>query len=290
MFYIQLVLYGASAPIVFVSFRETRGPVILAKRVKQAGIAERSFLSGSKVTSSAVKVFVHTHVIRPAYLLCTEPVVFVFTLLSGLSYGIVFLCTQAVVQVYSANYGWAEYQGGLVQVSLAVGAFMGLLTCIVQDRFFARAATRSLATGIHESLPEVRLYASIPGSFIGLSAGLFWYGWTSYPSLHWIVPSIGLCIIGWGSVVVMQAIMIYVTDSYARYAASASAAICFGENIFAAFLPLAAMRMYTDLGFQWASSLLAFIALALSFAPVALVWKGKWIRRRSPFMREAVYD
>ena len=87
----------------------------------------------------------------------------------------------------------------------------------------------------------------------------------------------------------MQAIMMYVTDAYAKYAASASAAVCFGENIFAAFLPLAAQSMYTNLGFQWASSLLAFIALGLSFAPIVLVWKGTSIRERSPFMRKAMY-
>lgn len=90
--------------------------------------------------------------------------------------------------------------------------------------------------------------------------------------------------------VVMQAIMMYITDAYAKYAGSASAAVCFGENVFAAFLPLAAMSMYTNLGFQWASSLLGFLALALSFAPVVIVLKGADIRRRSPFMSEAVYE
>lgn len=89
--------------------------------------------------------------------------------------------------------------------------------------------------------------------------------------------------------VVMQAIMMYVTDAYARYAASASAAICFGENMFAAFLPLASQSMYTTLGFRWASSLLGFIAFVLSFAPVVLVWKGEEVRNRSPFMKESVY-
>ena len=79
----------------------------------------------------------------------------------------------------------------------------------------------------------------------------------------------------------------YITDAYAKYASSATAALCFGENIFAAFLPLASQSMYTNLGFQWASSLLAFLALVLSCAPVVLVWKGRVVRAKSPFMREA---
>lgn len=119
---------------------------------------------------------------------------------------------------------------------------------------------------------------------------LFFYGWTSHPFLPWILPAVGLAFIGFGVTVVMQAIMMYITDAYAKHAASASAAVCFGENMFAAFLPLAAQSMYTKLNFQWASSILAFIALLLSFAPIVLVWKGPYIRAHSPFMREAMYE
>lgn len=287
MLYIQLILYGVSAPVVFFTFRETRGPVILAKRAKRA---KANTYTISHVENPSIKEFIQENVVRPAYLLCTEPVVFVFTLLSGLSYGLVFISTQSVVQVFTTNYHWAEYQAGLVQTSIFVGELFGFLACLLQDHLFARAAARSSPSTADKNLPEVRLYTSIPGSFIGLAGGLFWYGWTSYSHLHWILPSIGLAIVGFGSVVVMQAIMMYVTDSYAKYAASASAAICFGENMFAAFLPLCSLRMYTDLGFQWASSLLAFVAFALSFAPVALVIWGRQIRKRSPFMLEAAYD
>jgi hypothetical protein len=143
-------------------------------------------------------------------------------------------------------------------------------------------------TGGNLHLPEVRLYLAIPSSFLGLTGGLFIYGWTSYTDLPYWAPMTGLLLIGFGSVIVMQAIMMYITDAYAKYAASASAAVCFGENIFAAFLPLASQSMYTRLGFQWASSLLAFLAFFLSFAPIMLVWKGRVIRERSPFMKEAI--
>lgn len=295
MFHIQLILYGASAPVIYFAFRETRGPAILAKRAKQArklmpqsSLAEAS--GSPSHTSISLKDFFYGNIIRPAHLLCTEPVVFFFTLLSALSYGLLFISTQSVTQIYMTNYGWAEYQAGLVQLSLVVGEFIGFLACIFQNKIFERAAAKTASGDPNPNLPEVRLYASIPGSFVGLAGGLFWYGWTSYSSLPWILPTIGLGIVGFGSVVVMQAIMMYVTDAYAKYAASASAAICFGENIFAAFLPLAALSMYTNLGFRWASSLLAFVALALSFAPVVLVLRGEDIRRRSPFMSQAVYD
>jgi MFS family permease len=289
MFYIQLMIYGASAPVIFLAFRETRGPVILSKRARKTHKLSKEASISSRHRATSLKDFIYGNVIRPFRLLFTEPVVFVFTLLSALSYGVVFISTQSVTQVYAANYGWEDYQTGLVQASIVLGEFAGFLTCLVQNRIFSRAATTH-SEQPNTRLAEVRLYLSVPGSFLGLAGGIFWYGWTSYSFLHWILPSIGLGIIGFGTMVVMQAIMMYITDAYAKYAGSASAAVCFGENVFAAFLPLAAMSMYTNLGFQWASSLLGFLALALSFAPVVIVLKGLEIRRSSPFMSEAVYE
>jgi hypothetical protein len=290
MFYIQLMIYGASAPVIFLLFRETRGPVILSKRARKTRkLAERVPVN-PRHTATSVKEFIYSNVIRPFRLLFTEPVVFVFTLLSALSYGIVFISTQSVTQVYATNYGWEDYQAGLVQASIVIGEFAGFITCLIQNRIYSHAAAAAAHSGQpNPSLPEVRLYLSIPGSFVGLTGGIFWYGWTSYRYLPWILPSVGLGFIGFGTMVVMQAIMMYITDAYTKYAGSASAAVCFGENVFAAFLPLSAMSIYTNLGFQWASSLLGFIALVLSFAPAVLVLKGEDIRRRSPFMSEAIY-
>jgi hypothetical protein len=289
MFYTQLMIYGTSTPFIFLAFRETRGPVILSKRARKTKMLAEKVSISPRHSATSIKEFIYSNIVRPFRLLFTEPVVFVFTLLSALSYGIVFISTQSVTQVFATNYGWQDYQGGLVQASLVIGEFAGFLTCLVQNKIFSRAATAHFGQA-NTHLPEVRLYLSIPCSFLGLAGGLFWYGWTSYRFLPWILPCIGLGLIGFGTMVVMQAIMMYITDAYAKYAASASAAVCFGENVFAAFLPLAAMAMYTNLGFQWASSLLAFIALALSFAPVVLVLKGEGIRKRSPFMSEAIYE
>ena len=292
IFYIQLIIYGVTFVPVLLIMRETRSSIIKAKHKKASaneGVLTVSRRNPPDVPSLSPTRFLYNTVLLPAYLLCTEPVVFFFTLLSALSYGVVFICTQSVTQVFMANYDFLEYQAGLVQASVVIGEILGGVACLFQNALYARAK-RSKPEAPEAELSEVRLYLSIPASFVGLTGGLLWYGWTSYSFLPWILPAIGLALIGCGVTVVMQAIMMYVTDAYAKYAASASAAVCFGENIFAAFLPLAAQSMYTNLGFQWASSLLAFIALLLSFAPIVLVWKGKYIRERSPFMRKAMYD
>lgn len=291
------MIYGASAPVVFLIFRETRFPVILSSRTRRNN-GKPAFAPAFAIESAlnlhnkqaSMKQFIKGNILRPFLLLTTEPVVFFFTLLSALSYGLLFIATQSVPQVFSTLYAFTEPHTGLIQASIVAGELLGFLACAcIQDPYFARASAKSAGIpGGSLQLPEVRLYLAIPASFLGLVGGLFIYGWTSYADRSYWAPTTGLLLIGFGSVVVMQAIMMYITDAYAKYAASASAAVCFGENIAAAFLPLASQGMYTRLGFHWASTLLAFLALGLSCAPIVLAWKGRVIREKSPFMREAL--
>lgn len=270
-------------------FRETRAPVIILNRTRRARKLSRDVHPGHS-KGETFKHFLKGNILRPFLLLATEPVVFFFTLLSALSYGLLFMATQSVPQVYTTLYGFTEPNAGLIQASIVVGEILGFFACaLIEDPYFARAsAGRARIAGGKLQLPEVRLYLAIPACFVGIAGGLFLYGWTSFANISYWAPAGGLMLLGFGSVVVMQAIMMYITDAYAKYAASASAAVCLGENLFAAFLPLASQSMYTNLGFHWASTLLAFLALGLSFAPIVLVWKGRVIREKSPFMREAL--
>lgn len=82
----------------------------------------------------------------------------------------------------------------------------------------------------------------------------------------------------------------YLTDAYEKYAASALSAASLGRNTFGAFLPLASGQLFSTLGFRWAGSLLGFVGLALSVVPVVLLFKGREIRAKSPFMLDSTFD
>lgn len=227
--------------------------------------------------------------VRPTRMLVTEPVVLFFGLWSAFCVGTAFMFTQSIVQVYSGLYSWDYFSTGMVQSAVVIGELVGLFASIYQDELYFRSASKNQDTP-GKPIPEARLYLSIPGSFIGLTAGLFWYAWTSYDRLPWFLPTIGLGFVGFGMATVVIAVTGYILDSYTKYAASAIAGVAFLENTFAAFLPLATQSMYRSLGFNWASSLLGFVALALSFIPLVLQAKGSDIRRKSTFMRQAAYE
>lgn len=152
--------------------------------------------------------------------------------------------TQSVAQVFSTTYGFGDPASGLVQISLFVGETAGFLACLPQNAYYQRSAARNL---VDAGVPilEARLPLSIPASLVGLAGDLFWYGWTSCPHVHWVLPAIGLAFVGFGIMVIITAVDMYITDAYTTYAGSAIAA----ENLFAAWLPLATKSMYTNLGF-----------------------------------------
>lgn len=331
IFWIEVILYGATVPLTVFGLSETRGSVIQTRKEKAASkrlavTSEREQSGHDGSTGLAASVDVLETIGRSAKLLTTEYTVFFFMLWCAFSFGLIFISTESVTQVFTTNFNFKTYQAGLVQASMFIGEFIGLALCLTSNIYYARSATfRSSAQlasvcdlhsnksareseslsgpaacqqeektghpveGNGKPIPEKALPLSIPATIVFLSGGLFVYAWTSFPSMPWIAPAVGLAMQGLAVQVIITAASIYITDSYERFAASAIAGIAFGENTFAAFLPLASLPMYTKLGFQWASSLLAFLALLLAGAPLVLAWKGRSIRERSKAIKEMAW-
>ncbi|KAI4614719.1 uncharacterized protein J4E87_009314 [Alternaria ethzedia] len=290
IFLSQIIFYSALMPVLFFLLPEVRPDVILTQRARhiRAKTGKEVYAQAEKEHTSFGEILKET-LVRPTRMLCTEGVVLSFGLWSAFCIGTAFMFTQSIVQVFSELYGWTFFGTGLVQSAVVIGELIGLVASLVQDRIYFASARRNTETP-GKPIPEARLYLSIPASFIGLSGGLFYFAWTSYSSIPWIVPSISLAFVGFGMFCSTAGVTTYVVDAYAKYAASAIAGIAFLENFMAAFLPLATQSMYRTLGFNWASSLLGFIALALSFIPLILLRFGKSIRGKSPFMSEAGYE
>lgn len=289
--YLQLIWFGALFPMYFLLFKECRGIAILAQRAKKLRREGKMAYTQHEIDSEGTSMLriVGRSATRPIILFCTESVVFVCTLWSSFTVGTLYLFTQSVEQVFSGMYGWTPAQAGYVQSAIVIGECLGWLGSLFSGEIYFRSASRN--TEVPDTpIPEARLYLAIVGGVFGISGGMFTYAWTSYPSIPWIAPAIGLAMVGAGSVIVVTGISDYVVDAYAKYAGSAVGIVAAGENTFSAFLPLAAMSMYSTLGFNWASTLLAFISLALSFAPILFVVWGKDIRARSPFMKEAILE
>lgn len=106
--------------------------------------------------------------------------------------------------------------------------------------------------------PELRLPPAMVGSVL-VTVGLFWFAWTTYPSVHWIVPIIATVVFSTGCVFcsfidnvvvnllilvmdrfffLFQGIWTFLVAAYPKYAASSMAVNTTTRCIFAAAFPL----------------------------------------------------
>ena len=74
------------------------------------------------------------------------------------------------------------------------------------------------------------------------------------------------------------------------YSASALAGLGLIRNVAGAGFPLFAHQMFVDEGYQWALSILAFLALVMIPIPFVLVKYGRTLRLKSPWAKQHMDD
>ncbi|CAD6443814.1 971289da-7457-422a-a30c-57c66ca54558 [Sclerotinia trifoliorum] len=265
--HIELIWTAAFFPLHIPSSRKSRigyftfQSEIITERRKRAYTAE-------EFQKKPIHQILIRSVQRPLYMLFTESVVFIATLWAAFRLGTIYLFTQSVEQVYSQIYDWNSLQAGYVQLAIAIGECIGCALCMYTNSWYYDSAARNTEVP-GTPIPEARLYPSVIGGFLGVTGGVFLYGWTSISTMHWIIPTLGLSL-GCGTSAIIISNANYLVDAYSKYAASALGVVGLVENVALAFIPLASSSMYTDLKFQWASSLLAFLSLALVVTPFAV--------------------
>lgn len=119
-----------------------------------------------------------------------------------------------------------------------VGTTLSTIFSVYQERFSDRlfaswtrkaaAAAYSEGEEVSKHNPEQRLYFACFQSAL-LPIGLFWFGWTQFSSIHWIVPTMAIACATMGIYSIYLATFNYLADTYHRYASSALAAQSFCE-------------------------------------------------------------
>lgn len=264
---------------------ETNPGVLLKKRADELSILNgkvyRSKLEieqGKKSLGTILKISLS----RPWALLIREPIVLFLTLYLSIIYGILYLLFAAYPIVYQKTRGWSEGISGLAFIGIMVGI---IFATIATYPMYISYRNKTMSTP-GRLPPEARLADSFYGA-IALPIGLFWFAWTNYPSIHWMASIAAGVPFGFGMVMVFLPVLNYLVDAYTIYAASAVAANSSVRSAFAAAFPLFAEPMYENLGIHWASSLIAFLALACVPLPFVFYKYGPAIRTRCRYSAES---
>ncbi|CAN8103430.1 unnamed protein product [Discula destructiva] len=290
LFWVQMIVIGAFWLVMAFTLPETRHTIILDQKTRRVrkqmqkeglGAAKDVRDANSDEKKGLYTLFAIT-LTRPVRFLVTEPITFFAAAYNGFIYGLVYLFNEAFPLVFGpTGHGFSTGQWGLTFLGLLMGSVVGALLHPLQERVYLRRVARSDGKGV----PEARMWMARGGAFL-LPISLFWFGWTSYTSVPWIVPVIASGFFGLGIYIVILSILNYVVDSYGLYSASALAGVILVRNTVGAGFPLFAKQMYEKLGLEWASSLLAFLAIPLIPIPFVFYYRGEGIRLRSPWARE----
>lgn len=119
---------------------------------------------------------------------------------SAILLGILYLFFGAFPLVFINVYGFNLWQVGLTFLGILVGMVLAAGLDPVWHRIRVNLIRRlSEESGVEggKSEPEFRLPPAILGSIL-VPAGIFMFGWSCYPWIHWIVPIIGAAIFGAG--------------------------------------------------------------------------------------------
>lgn len=260
---------------------------------------------------------------RPFHLLFTEPVVFFFSLWVSFAWAVLYLTFASVPYVFEKAYNWNIEEAGYIFAAMMVGAVLSTAIGVWQDELLKHSQWRaenweeepsssesSSSSCVAEEVqqggggkssnitrarmfavlrrrfpveaPESRLYFTCITATL-LPIGLFLFGFTSRPEVHWIAPAVAICLATMGIYSVYLATFNYLADVYHMYASSALAAQSCCRNILGGIFPLVTLPLFQNLGTAGAGGLLGGIALALTFVPWVLVFFGPKIRARSAF-------
>ncbi|SPO25355.1 related to multidrug resistant protein [Ustilago trichophora] len=261
---------------------ESYAPVLLANKAKrmrsETGNQQLYAEHERVVAEKSLARTILTSSTRPFQLLVREAMLLLLCLWSALLLGILYLFFVAFPIVFE------EHGFNLQEVGLSfLGIGIGMIIAVCTMPFWARHYTRLVVTkgnGVAE--PEFRLPVAMVGA-VCLPVGMFWFAFTTYRSIHWIVPILGTVIFGYGISYIFTAVFTYTTHAYRPVAASAMAANSFCRSSWAASFPLFAKQMYTGMTPQGASAFLAALNVLMIPVPFVFYKYGKRIRAKSQF-------
>lgn len=287
-FWIMLIWSSVLLLAIVLLVPETYHPILVkekAKKLRKETGDDRWRAPSEKVDKSVAKAVGHA-LLRPFELLFFEPMCLNLCVYTAMLLGILYLFFGAFPLVFRNTHGFNLWQVGLSFLGIGIGMILAIATDPVWYRIRLNLMAKlSKETGVEgASEPEFRLPGVIVGAFL-VPGGIFMFGWSTYPWVHWIVPIIGSAIFGAGAILVFTGIFTFLVDAYPAYAASALAANAFVRCAFAASFPLFGNQMYEKLGYQWASSLLAFLTVAMMPFPYIFFKYGKRIRAKSRFAK-----
>ena len=280
LYWIQLILSGF-AWLLIASVPETYAPTLLSRRAAKIRKEKNSdkYTTEKELDPRPLREELFIFLVRPLQLLFLEPIIFFLTLHMSVLYGLLYMYFIAYPIVFVEGKGYSAGKTGLMFIPLAIGVILSAACSPFVNIHYRKLCDRA-PNG--RPPPEARLIPMMFSCWF-IPLGLFIFSWTSYPDVSAWGPMMGGFPVGFGFIFLYNSANNYIVDTYQHQAASGLAAKTFLRSIWGASVVLFTEQMYHRLGYEWAGSLIAFIALACCAIPFVFFFYGSSIRKYSRF-------
>jgi DHA1 family multidrug resistance protein-like MFS transporter len=277
----------ASAPILvlLLLLPETSSATILHRRARRLERRDRPRKYQTKADvlqgDTSFSVVVRESLLIPWKITLLDPAILFLNCYTSLTYGIFYSFFEAFPIVYQDIYGFNLGEMGLAFLAIVVGS---IISFAIYNVYYIHHRKHTSETQGHKSAqnPEKVLISALYAC-IGPPLALLLFGWASRPSVHWIVPTIGIAIYPACVFILMQCVFLYVPACYPHYAASVFAATDFTRSAFACGAVMFSRPLYLNLGIGPGCSLLAGLTVVCAVGVHLLYRFGEALRGRSRF-------
>jgi DHA1 family multidrug resistance protein-like MFS transporter len=215
---------------------------------------------------------------RPFQLMLLDPSIAFTAVYTAIVYGIFYSFFEAFPLVYNEMYGFNLGELGLTFLSVTVGVVIAITWYWWYIYYRVEPDIRANGLGA----PERRLIPALFVTFF-VPVGLFIFGWSSRPDIHWIVSCIGIVITTIGIFLIIQCIFLYLPLVYPQYAASLFAGNDFARSALAAGAIHFSSPLFHNLGVDRGVSLLGGLTVGCSVGVYVLFFLGEKLRAKSRF-------
>lgn len=258
--------------------RESSSRMILRNKAKRLRFETGNWALHAKSEETRIefKDIIYRYLSKPIRMFVTEPILIIFTAYLTLVYGTLYLSFQAFPIAFQER-GWSVQKSSLPFIAVICGV---ISAWGVQSVFTITWYKKRVLKMQGPPPPEFRLPPMMAGAVI-LPPSLLWFGWSG--NVHAASQITASYFIGLALMLVFVPGISYIVDVYGFHSNSAMSIHVVVRSLIACSFPMFANIMYEQLGVAWASSLLAFLCIALAPAPVLFWIYGKKIRSWSTF-------
>lgn len=282
--WIQLMFCGLVV-VLLIFTEETYRPVLLRRRAKKRGIE----VYEKKMKPMEFLVFILGFTItKPVSMLFSELIVLFLSIYVAFNFAILYAFFEAYPLIFMNVYGMSQGVGGLPFIGIGIGLLGGGLLFIAKDRWsFHHPKLDENGQRVPTQMKDLMIPAKIGAVLLPIS--MFWLGWTSKKSVHWMAPTAAGVFFGAPMILIFLSSLHYISASYPpQFSASALAANNLLRYTVAAVFPLFTIQMFEKMHIDWACSFFGFVAIALMPIPWVFTYYEDYIQTHSRSTRKAL--